>query len=137
VLNGAATQVEVYSTDDSGNSWHGPAVISETADFKHFKIWSNYSPQGFLGVMWRTMYADGSYDVWSAISRGGGKFSAPLRVSTALSPGYPQNYMFGDDASSIFLDQQFAHIGWGDSRTGDLNAWYGRVPLSAYGGAAH
>lgn len=132
LLNGTATKVEVYNTWNSGKSWSSPQVISETDQFTHFKIWCFFSPQGVLGVMWRTLYNDGSYDVWANFSRGDDEdFDEPVRVSTAISPGYPPNYMFGDDNSSIFLDEHLAWIGWGDSRTGDLNAWYVRLPFES------
>ena len=40
--------------------------------------------------------------------------------------------MFGDDLSSVDLDDQNLHAVWGDNRAGFQATWYGRVPLSAY-----
>jgi hypothetical protein len=45
-----------------------------------------YSRTGMLALMWRAIYADGTYDIWSSLSRDGGKsFSQSVRVSHALS----------------------------------------------------
>jgi hypothetical protein len=40
--------------------------------------------------------------------------------------------MFGDDLSSLDLDDTNLYAVWGDNRSGFLATWYGRVPLSAY-----
>ena len=42
------------------------------------------------------------------------------------------NFMFGDDLSSLDIDREFLHVVWGDNRAGFQGTWYGRVPLSAY-----
>jgi hypothetical protein len=55
VLNSTSTQFLVYQTFDSGNTWSGPTVVTEDATTVHFKPWINYSAQGVLGLMWRSV----------------------------------------------------------------------------------
>ena len=57
-------------------------------------------------------------------------FGTPIRVSSAAAP-YPSGYAAGDDFSWIITDKHYAHIGWGDSRNGPVQVWYGRIPLSS------
>jgi hypothetical protein len=147
-------QVRIWETDDSGQTWTGPAVLGEPpSQNTRFKTWLQYGPQGFLGVMWRTRTQiigtvgvfgelNGPYEIWAALSRDGGKsFSAPLKVNQGVAPAYPSDYVgFGDDFSWITLDHNSAHIGWGDARGTDTPAdpwpdiWYGRVDLPAFKG---
>jgi hypothetical protein len=51
--------------------------------------------------MWRAIYADRTYDIWSSLSKDGGKtFSPALRSSHAVSPGMipgRNGGWFGDD----------------------------------------
>jgi hypothetical protein len=89
--------------------------------------------------MWRAVYADGTYDIWSALSRdGGGSFSVPVRVSHAVSPRMvpARNAgMFGDDLQHLAVDNDNVHLVWADSRAGFQAVWYGRVSFAAYGEA--
>jgi hypothetical protein len=77
--------------------------------------------------MYRADRADGSYDVWAAISVAGGLgFGAPVRISKASSPA-PNNHSAIDDVSSVALDDRYLHAAWGDVRGGAIQPWYGRV----------
>jgi hypothetical protein len=126
----------VSITEDEGRSWLPPvtaAVVPPGATIGHRSM--KYSPKGDLGVIWKAMYPDRSFDVWSAVSRDHGRSFKTVRVSHAASPPYiPErgNFLFGDDLSSLDLDESFLHVVWGDNRSGFLATWYGRVPLSAY-----
>jgi hypothetical protein len=95
-----------------------------------------YSRDGVLGLMWRAIYKDQSYDIWASISRDGGKsFSNPVRVSHARSPGsdpYRSAGRFGDDIQDFSMDRANMHMVWGDSRAGFQGVFYGRLPLSAF-----
>ncbi len=95
-----------------------------------------FSRDGVLGLMWRAVYADRSYDIWAVISRDSGKtFSAPLRVSHARSPArdaFRDGGGFGDDIQDLSMDSKTMHLVWGDSRAGFQGVWYGRVQLSAF-----
>jgi len=140
VLDATGSNNLVYVTDDSGNTWHGPATVGEAPENERFKPWLSYGPAGLLALVWRTRYSDGSYDVWSAISRTsrpqGPLFSAPLKISSAAAP-YPKGYFAGDDFSFIVADSTYVHVGWGDSRDvavgGGVQIWYARVPLDSFG----
>jgi hypothetical protein len=136
VLDSTGTENQVYVTDDSGATWHGPTLVGETPANQRFKPWMSYSPSGQLALVWRTKYSNGSYDVWSAIGHDGGQngavFSAPVRVSSATAP-YPPGYYGGDDFSFIVADRKYVHVGWGDSRSGATQDWYARIPLTSFG----
>jgi hypothetical protein len=95
-----------------------------------------YSRGGVLGLMWRAIYTDQSYDIWASISRDGGhSFSNPLRISHARSPAFDplrNGGRFGDDIQDLSMDANNMHLVWGDSRAGFQGVFYGRVPLSAF-----
>jgi len=123
-------------TSDGGRTWAGPVVAAQVptgVTFGHRAM--KYSASGDIGLIWKAAYADRSFDVWSALSRDGGRTFKTVRVSHAVSPTYLAergNFMFGDDLSSLDIDGQFLHVVWGDNRAGFQATWYGRVPLSAY-----
>jgi hypothetical protein len=56
------TQYQVFVTHDSGADWSGPAVVTDgsascpsvTVSACKFKAWINYSPDGVLGLAWRS-----------------------------------------------------------------------------------
>lgn len=135
-LTDNATKVAVWSTDNYGASWSGPTVVVADAvggpQNTRFKPWLAYSPDGVLGAMWRTQYSDGTYDAWAAVSHDGGStFGSPIRISSAKSPAYPAYYAAGDDFSTVTLTPSFLYAGWGDSRSGHLDAWYGGFPIAS------
>lgn len=133
VLDSTGTQNQVYTTRDLGETWRGPALVSETSTDRHFKQWLSYGPTGELVLVWRTWHGPPNlpttpYDVWAALGRehgaNGPVFSAPRRVSSADSPFGGS----GDDFSFVTVDRQFVHVGWGDSRNGATDVWYSRIP---------
>ena len=94
-----------------------------------------YSAKGDLGFIWKAVYADQSFDVWSSVSRDGAHSFKTLRISHAVSPPYiPErgNFLFGDDLSSMDIDSEFLNAVWGDDRSGFEGTWFGKIPLSAY-----
>jgi hypothetical protein len=145
VFDSTGTQLQVYVTDDSGQTWRGPTSVGEAPADQRFKPMMSYSPSGELALMWRTLYSDNSYDIWAATGRQEGNngvvFTSPLRVSGAAAP-YPAHCSlggffgpttcFGDDFSWITIDHQYVHVAWGDSRNGAVQTWYGRIPLAAF-----
>jgi hypothetical protein len=133
----AGRTMMVSVTDDGGRSWRPPVLAAElpggATAFGHRAM--KYSTRGDLALIWKSSYANGSFDVWSAASRDGGRTFRTIRISHAVSPPYiveRGNFMFGDDLSSIEVDDQFVHAVWGDNRSGFLGTWYGRVPLMTY-----
>ena len=77
-----------------------------------------------------------TFDVWSAVALDGGHTFKIVRISHAMSPDYITergNFLFGDDLSTVELDNEHLYAVWGDNRAGFQGTWFGRVPLSAYG----
>ncbi|HWR14930.1 MAG TPA: sialidase family protein [Terriglobales bacterium] len=132
----AGKKIMITLTEDGGKTWLAPVVAAEVAQGIHFGHRSmKYSPKGDLGLIWKAMREDRSFDLWSAASRDGDHTFKTVRVSHAVSPDYITergNFLFGDDLSTVEVDTQYLHAVWGDNRSGFQGTWYGRVPLSAY-----
>jgi enterochelin esterase family protein len=132
--NGRRIMISV--TDDGGRTWREPVTAAELppgARFGHRAM--RYSPKGVLALMWKQVYENGSFDVWSSASLDGARTFRTLRVSHAVSPNYIRergNFLFGDDLSSLDVDAEYVHFVWGDNRSGFEGTWYGRIPLGAY-----
>jgi hypothetical protein len=147
ILDSTGTENQVYTTDDYGQTWHGPTLVAEAPANQRFKPWLAYSPYGQLLLVWRTWEGapfTAPYDVWLAVgqqSRHGAIFSAPVRVSSA-SAAYPATYTAGDDFSWVTADRHEVLVGWGDSRnaTGPfaedagVQLWIAQLPLKSFGG---
>jgi len=143
--------LEVSTTANYGATWSTPVLVGQDPPDIRFEPWIDYSPAGVLGIGYKTQYGPGSpdpvapddttFDYWSAISRDGGlTFSAPLRISHATSPPDTPTDL-RDDLSSVALDDQYLYAAWGDLRRSPSDAsaaarsiYFGRVPLTAYGG---
>jgi hypothetical protein len=132
----SGNQLMVSLTEDGGRTWLPPVVAAEVPSGAHFWHRSmKYSPKGDLGLIWKAVYQDRSFDLWSAVSRDGGHTFKTIRVSHAVSPDYileRGNFLFGDDLSTVDLDDNYLYAVWGDNRSGFEGTWFGRVPLSAY-----
>lgn len=129
-------RIMVSLTEDGGKTWQPPVLVAHlpSGDFVGH-VAMKYSPQGNLGFIWKAMYPDKSFDLWSAVSLDGGRSFKTVRVSHAVSPTYNPlrgNFLFGDDLSSLDLDSQYLYAVWGDNRSGFEGTWFGKVPLSAY-----
>ncbi len=127
----------VTVSDDHGKTWSPFVVAGKVPDATTFdrQLSFQYGRNGMLALAWRAAYADGSYDVWSALSKDGGHtFSQPFRVSRAKSPASISRGITtqNDDVVDLSMDDDNVHIVWGDFRAGFLGTWYGRVSLSAY-----
>jgi hypothetical protein len=147
--------VTVSTTADYGGTWTKPVLIGQAPLHPRIQPWIAYSPNGVLGVGYKTLNTDtiaqpsflaqallgrlpGTYDYWTAVSFDDGRtFSTPLEVSNASSP--PGNSGGNDDFSSIALDDHYLYAAWGDQRTsptdataGPVSVYLARVPLTAY-----
>lgn len=94
-----------------------------------------YSQTGELALIWKAVRADGSFDVWSSLSRDHGRTFRTLRVSSAMSPPIkPErgNFLFGDDLSSVDLDARNVYVVWGDNRSGFQGTWFARIDTRLY-----
>jgi len=132
----------VWTTRDSGETWQGPARLSDPGGTQRHLPWLAIGPSGAVGAMWRTTTADGAYTVWAAVAPlGDPDFAPPVRISSAVSPG-PVQQLAGDDASDVTLDTTDVHVVWGDRRDGSLGLRYGRYrfatdpPVQAIAGTA-
>jgi hypothetical protein len=129
-------QIVISMTPDGGATWLAPIVAAELptqTTFGHHTM--KYSPQGDLGIIWKAIYPERTFDVWSAVSRNSGKSFKTVRVSHGLSPQPVldrDNFGMGDDLSSMDIDGGYLYAVWGDHRSGFQGTWFGRVPLSAY-----
>ena len=129
-------RIMISLTEDGGKSWLFPVVAAQLpsdAAFGHLAM--KYSPQGNLGLIWKAMYPDRSFDVWSAVSLDHARSFKTVRVSHEVSPTYNPlrgNFLFGDDLSSLDIDSQYLYVVWGDNRSGFEGTWFGKVPLSDY-----
>jgi len=137
LLRADGPNLSVAVSEDWGKTW-GPFVVAGTApgSAATSKQAFEYARSGVLGLMWRAIYPDQTYDIWASISRDGGRtFSKALRVSHARSPASDPRRnggRFGDDIQDFSMDGQNMHMVWGDSRAGFQGVFYGRLPLSAF-----
>jgi hypothetical protein len=138
VFDSSGTENQVYVTSDSGISWQGPVDVAESPPNQRFKPWISYGPTGVIALVWRTWHGapDTSlYDVWAALGRPKGQqgvvFSAPMRISSATG-SYPKGYVAGDDFSWVVADRADVFVGWGDARSGPVQAWMARIPLGSF-----
>ena len=132
----SGSDLYVSVTQDGGRTWGQPILAVQLPAGANFgQRAMKFGPHGDLGIIWKQQYSDRSYDVWSSVMRAGTNSFKTVRVSHAVSPPYiPErgNFMFGDDLSSVDLDDHYLHVVWGDNRAGFEATWYGRVPLEAY-----
>jgi hypothetical protein len=152
LLMNSGAEFFVYQTIDSGNTWTGPATVSDDINKLHYHAWMAFSsgrrddddrddhPGSVLGLMWKTAEtAPGGnilvpYNVWAAISDDAGAFSQPLKVSSTPSPA-PDARPFansGDDFSFITFSKENALVGWADWRPVERSGFFSAIPLRAF-----
>ena len=124
-------------SEDHGQTWSPFVTAANPNDATSFdrQLAFQFDRNGVLAIAWRQVYADGTYDLWSAISKDGGyHFSQPLRVSHAKSPSqsYKRSQTQNDDVVDVSMDKDNIHFIWGDQRAGFLGSWYAKVALSSY-----
>jgi hypothetical protein len=143
--------LRVFLTHDLGATWTETADLAvvpppdfqgNPSPFGINRPWIAYGPTGALGVLWRENYGvgpfpvfgtptGGPYDVFVATSADGGShFSSPVRVNTAASPPADPRTPYFDDISGLTVDRHFAYAVWGDWRSGELETWFRKVPIS-------
>ena len=137
LMTGTADEYRVSISEDYGQTWSPFVTAGKTPNAVSLtKPSLEYSRKGVLALMWRAIYADRTYDIWSSASLDSGKsFSTPIRVSHSVTPGSVPGRnagLFGDDIQHLAFDDQNVHFVWGDSRAGFQGVWYGRVPMTAY-----
>ncbi len=158
VLMASSNSVDSYTTEDAGKTWTKAATLAGVPSTSMQGLVAAYSPKGVMALSWRAIYPlataapranrggwhdvwkyvdlPQSFEIWSAVSRDGGKtFSAPFKTSTAPSPGVSRRrslHNLGSDYISVAVDDDFVHMTWYDDRAGFRATWYGRVPLADF-----
>jgi len=139
VMQAKGDDLQIFTTDDAGNTWSAPASIPAPGANKE---WFDYGPNHRMAVMWKATNTAGLIDVWSVISTDGGHtWSRPLRVNSKSFPPESAQNGPGDDLSWALLGDRYAYFGWGDTRDHAdsdstdhpmVNGYFARVPLTAY-----
>src|SRR5262249_22108075 len=116
-IAGTSPHFEVLVSEDHGQTWSRPVIAGSTPDAYYYtKTAFRYSRDGVLALMWRAVYHDGTYDIWSTLSKDGGKsFSSSVRVSHARSPEKDPVRAagnFGDDIQDLSIDKENVHMVW-------------------------
>lgn len=164
VFYSTSDTIEAYLTEDSGKTWTHSPSIQGPAGTTVAMLTACYSPKGVLALAWRALYPEAhpesrqpagdkgppsqwteprvfhdlpqKFEIYSAVSRDGGKtFSAPYKVSTAVSPGVSRRRSMsnlGSDFISVAVGPDFVHMTWFDDRAGFRGTWYGRVPIADF-----
>ena len=149
ILPSSRAALLVYTTRNFGASWSNPVSLGDLAvPHRLNRPWIAYSPQGRLGVFWRTAYPpfqpsalqSGTQDVFVALSKNDGRtFASPVKINVAPSPPPDPSQIVQDDTSFVALSEHAIYAAWGDWRPtvgnprGDLNTWFGRVPFKLFG----
>jgi hypothetical protein len=120
--------LELWLTDDSGVNWTQTKVLAAPTGETQAKWKLAYSTTGVLGIVWRTVHSDDTYDVQAIISADGGlTFGASIPLTQ--QPSAPSG--IGDDcACNIYLNGTTLLTGWGDSRSGHREVWFGRYKVA-------
>ncbi len=140
VMNSTATAFLSYVTHDNGVTWSGPTTLTDDSTTVKFKTWINYSPDGLLGLAWRSRTLPGGnattpYLMFAATSDDqGATWSDPLQISTAPSPGSDPLWLGGDrdDTSVIVLSKHDVLVGWGDWRPGEVQGFFSAIKRQAF-----
>ncbi len=151
VLNSTSTALMSYVTHNSGTTWTGPTTLTDSTKTLKFKSWINYSPDGVLGLMWRSHTGKSlksKYKVFAAISgTQGSTWSAPYLVGAKPSPKSDPKFSAGglDDTSFIALSSQAApssptsclrrsaFVAWGDWRPKEVQGYFRNLDLTVFG----
>ena len=124
----------MYVTEDSGETWTGPAHIVATWAANP---WIEYGPSGALGVFWRAITKSGSeppmVDAYAVASFDSGKtFSPPIRLNAKSHP-WADSGPPADDWSGLSLDDEYLYGQWIDNRSGKTgDVIFARAPLSLF-----
>jgi hypothetical protein len=118
--------LEVWVTENSGDTWTLGSSVEASEGESVNKPWLAYSPNGALGAYWRTTHDDVT-DVFVAVARDGvDGFSAPVAMATD-TVGSATVVGADDCACSLFLDDSTVTASWADARsnTGQRETWFG------------
>ena len=131
LLTRGSNTLEVWITTDAGRTaahWTQAKVFTAASGDTFAHPWIAYSPNGALGVRWRSRHSDGSFDVDAAVSRNGGTtWGNPVRLTGARGPSPSSGPALpGDDcACNLHLTNTRLLTTWGDTTTGNRELWFG------------
>lgn len=121
--------LQLWVTSDGGITWAKPFTINASGTDTVVKPWISFGTTGALGLVWRELHKDNSYDVYTSVSRNGGiTFATPVELTPGPAPpDTPPQGTPGDDcACNLYLNGQYLYTTWGDSRRGNLQVWFAR-----------
>lgn len=131
VVDPTGTEMSVFETQDSGASWSGPTVLRNGSDQVN-KPAMAFGPSGALGIFWKSVHQDLSFDVLAAVSPSGNlDFGRPVQLSEQSSQeetcgNFPPYAVGCDDMSSMVMDASNLDATWGANVGGQQNPWFGR-----------
>lgn len=120
---------EVWVTSDSGATWTRTLNIRGSGSDTLVKPWIAFGTTGALGLVWREIHMDHSYEIYAIVSKDGGKtFGQPVELAPGPAPpDTPPQGTPGDDcACNLYVNGQYLYTTWGDSRSGNLQVWFAR-----------
>ncbi len=117
----------LYRTFDAGRTWLAPTTFGVPGRGVS-KTWMAWSPNGVLGVGWRSTNGN-QYGFYGAVSYDRGATFTVHRISQQDSPPTDPLWVAGDDTSTIVLTDHMFYAAWGDWRGGSLQTWWGGFPL--------
>ena len=124
-----ATTDQVWITTTGGSRWTRSLSIRVPGSDTFVKAWIAYGSTGALGVVYRDVHGDGSYDVKALVSTDRGRtFEGPVELSRGSAPADPppQGSPGDDCACNLYLNATYLYTTWGDSRSGVLQVWFAR-----------
>lgn len=124
----SSSTLEIWVSTDSGARWRRVKVLTAPAGDSQARWWLAYSANGALGVVWRTIRPDGSYNVLATVSTDAGSSFGPIvaLTPTAAAP-LPGPEVPGDDcACNVNVGATWLSAAWPDARSGQRQIYLSR-----------
>jgi hypothetical protein len=132
VLAGLRGGYQIWATRDNGTSWKEIKTIAPLhAGDSLIKPAVAFSPTGALGIVWRQVYPNTSYDIFALVSKdGGSSWSNPVKLTKdGAAPAW--NQMSDDCACNVDMDPTGLSTVWGDGHSGSRQLWFARLDYTA------
>ena len=122
-----ASSYELWVTTDSGTTWRRRFTIIASTGDRPSHAWIAFGPKGVLGVVWRNVHADASYELLGAIATDGGvAFGQVIELASGSAPPADLPELGDDCACNLHLDGMYLYTTLSDSRTGQRQVWFAR-----------
>jgi hypothetical protein len=122
---GGGRTLEAWRTEDGGATWVHDVVATAADGHTFNKAGFGFAPDGTLAAVWRDQGADGSYDVWAAVSDDGGSTWRPRKLTATPAPGSTTPTPGDDCSCNIGVTNTSVYTVWGDARGGNRELWFG------------